>query len=297
MKLGPSGVPLEAESATRMTGAVQTLTTEALTPLIDLSRVGWERVIEMPDGIAGVALGDIGVTTPELAVVDEGNIDKDRNTGSRERGFDDERLLTDLDVPSSHPISANQDTGSLGVGFIGHGTGYVTDESWRNNHAPLSTDSHAIESQNDSALLQRQHAILNDITANENVALHSVISNGRTAIDELSIGVTPDFDIGRDLTSPGSNGAMTDFAIFELEEFTLQPFNGLPGFPGDFGGPIGASLLTETAADLGQDGDQKNEGAIQHDPSRRGSADTLPLRVGSVKESEMRGHYNRGPAP
>jgi len=58
----------------------------------------------MPDRRAGLSLGDFGISTSELVIVNQGDVKKDDDTGGRECGPDNPDVLADFDAASISPF-------------------------------------------------------------------------------------------------------------------------------------------------------------------------------------------------
>ncbi|MCC6142098.1 MAG: hypothetical protein IT389_15965 [Nitrospira sp.] len=96
-----------------------------------------------------------------------------------------------------------------------------TDQTWRNGNPSLSLDSHAIQTQNDSGLLQGERAALTQVIVNHDSAIHPIIGIGGALIGESPIGVA-NFDVSADLSTPGGDGAVANFRNSRLSR--SKPF-------------------------------------------------------------------------
>lgn len=145
---------------------------------------------------------------------------------------------------------------TLGVGPIrdrlSH-SAFVADQVGSDDYASLSADSHTIQSQDDSLLLQGQETTLGYVIVNEHIALHSKVADGRAAIDGLAIpGGIADFNIRSDFAAQGSDGAVADLDILELEELSLRPLETLSPFGGEFDGFVTSTFFADVTTDLGR---------------------------------------------
>jgi hypothetical protein len=285
VRLGPSGVPLQAEAIVQTANSGQTIQTGTLTSLIENARVGWRSLVEAPDGSIGVSLGNFGISTPELVVVNQGDVKEDGNTGSRERGLDNQGVLADS---NNVFISLNENTDSVGITSLGSGISNGTSVAGQiggDGHASLSADGHPVQSQDDSELLQGEEATQTNVIVDHDVAIHPDIRISGALVDGSAVGVS-NFDISPDLTSPSGDGAIANLDVLKLEEFTLNPF--------PFNARLGrererfeqSPSLVDSAAGLGKDEDQQNQSALQHHLSF-GSL-TLPPKSGlGLQKYEM----------
>ena len=263
VKLGPSGAPLQAESTVQATNAGQTIQTGTFTSLIESARIGWRSLVEMPDGSRGVSLGNFGISAPEFVVVNQGDVKEDGNTGSRERGLDNQGVLADS---NNVFISLNENTFSLGITSLGSGISNgasVAGQIGGDRHASLSADGHPIQSQDDSELLLGEEAAQTNVIVDHDVAIHPDIRISGALVDGSAVGVS-NFDISPDLTSPSGDGAIANLDVLKLEEFTLNPF--------PFNARLGrererfeqSPSLIDSAAGLSQDKNQQNQSPLQH---------------------------------
>jgi len=156
-------------------------------PLLDAARLGWMHLVGTPDGIAGLTTGRVGVTAgfPGEDSWDAGN---PGNAGGRERGFDDQGLFADFvwSVLAQKSFASNEIAGLSGVGAIGSGFAYgalVADQVGRDSHPSLAAHRHAVQSQDDSVLLQGQYAALVYAVVNEHATFQTNIGEGGAAVD------------------------------------------------------------------------------------------------------------------
>jgi hypothetical protein len=114
-------------------------------------------------------------------------------------------------------------------------------------------------------LLQGQETTLGYVIVNEHIALHSKVADGRAAIDGLAIpGGIADFNIRSDFAAQGSDGAVADLDILELEELSLRPLETLSPFGGELDGFVTSTFFADVTTDLGQGEDEQNQTALQH---------------------------------
>jgi hypothetical protein len=78
--------------------------------LIETARLQWEGLVNVPDGSAGIALGQVGVTATDLSL-DKGSSEKNRDARGSEGGFYDQlfspntNLLMALNSQEQQPTS------------------------------------------------------------------------------------------------------------------------------------------------------------------------------------------------
>ena len=234
-----------------------------LSAVIEAAQMGWMGLlIDVSNWNAGVTLGSVGISTAELfPLVNVKDIEKDGNTGSGKSGFDNQLIFADLDSSSVFLTSKNQKAGGIGVGFLS--TGLFTDQFRMDGNPSFASDCHTVESEHDSSLLRGQHATLSDTIVNKYVSLHSEIADDRTTIDNRTVDISG-FDVRGDFASQGSDGAISDLEIFDLEELSLQSFKTSPRLGRLGEGFISPRFFTGVAAGLGQDEDQQNQSALHH---------------------------------
>jgi hypothetical protein len=197
--------------------------TGGLASLIESARAGWRSLVEVPDGRIGVALGNFGIPTPELVIVNQGDVKEDGNTGSRERGLDNQGVLADS---NNVFISLNENTFSVGITSLGSGISNGTSVAGQiggDDNASFPTDGHPVQSQDDSELLPGEEAAQTNVIVNHDVAIHPDIRISGALVDGSAVGVSS-FDISSDLTSPSGDRAIANLDVLKLEEFTLNPF-------------------------------------------------------------------------
>ena len=137
------GLPLQAESGSGLTNDASTQITQMeISLLIGAAQSQWQGLIQTPNGIAGVTLGQVGVTTPDLSFQNVADIDmesseQNRNAGSSEGGFNDQFFFTNTNVLIGSASLDQQPT---------------TDEIAFNGYAPFTSNSHAIQAQPDTGL-------------------------------------------------------------------------------------------------------------------------------------------------
>lgn len=240
----------------------------------------------MPDWNGWITLRSVGIPTTEFSAVQINNIEKDGNAGSSEGGFDNQSLLADVDRSLNLSIIPHESTRNFGVGSLGSRLSYgafIADQIGGNSNTSLSADGHAVQSQNDSGLLQGQDAALGHIVVNEHAASHPEIGDGGATVDLNAIGIT-DVDIGVDFSSKDSQRAIANPGVFDLKELPLETLPPLPLFGRETNGFIERASFVDAAPSLSQGEDQQNQNALQHNLSF-GSL-TLPLASEAVKQRE-----------
>ncbi|MDH5639643.1 MAG: putative Ig domain-containing protein, partial [Nitrospira sp.] len=286
VRLGPTGAALQAESIAQPETVALPLTASDLTSLIDASRAGWLGMVETPDGRTGVTLGSFGGTTPEFTMVNDWNEQKDRNAGFGEGGLNDQGFFTDSH-PSRTFISPYETARDLGVGFFS--TVRFANQFGLNSYPSLSPDSHAIETQYESALFGESDCpILSQIIVNHDAALHAGIGIGGALVGEGAVGIS-NFDLSRDLATPCSNGAISDLEILQFQELALQPFHAFTALRLDRNGLEHSSTFVSGTSSLGQRENQQSQGGVSHASSF--GTPTLPPDRKSVNGVDGNGHW------
>ena len=141
------GLPLQAESGSGLTNDASTQITQMeISSLIGAAQSQWQGLIQASNGIAGVMLGQVGVTTPDLSFQNVADIDmesseQNRNAGSSAGGFNNQLLLADTNA-------------ILSIGSLDQQS--TMDKFRLNGDATFASDSHAVEAKLDTSLTKRE---------------------------------------------------------------------------------------------------------------------------------------------
>jgi hypothetical protein len=195
-------------------------------------RVGWLSVVKTPDGIAGISLGNLGISAANLVIMS--TTTENRNTGSSEGNFDDQRLFTDADDVS---IPSNEQAGFVGTGFLN--AILLTDQPGGDSDPSLTSDGHAVYPGEKTSFVQGEGSSLVDVIVNHDTTDQSEIGKSGSVVDGSTIPVS-DVDLSRDLAAPGGDGTSTDLQLLDLDELPFQPFPSFSGFGREASGPIEA---------------------------------------------------------
>jgi hypothetical protein len=191
--------------------------------------------------------------------------------------------LRTLVIPPSFKYRRTSSQEALGGSLFN--AALFTDEFRMDGHPSFSPDSQAVQSQHDASLLHGQDATLVHVIVNEHISLHSEIADGETAIgSNRTVGI-PGFDVRRDFASQGSDGAISDLEILDLEELSLQSFETSPRLGRLGEGFIRPRLFAGVTPVFGQSENQNNQSSLQHNLSL-GSL-TLPPEPKPVKRSDI----------
>lgn len=139
----------------------------------------------MPEGSGGVALGQIGITAPNLSLdkVAGTNAQEAQNawdTRSRERGFNDQLFITDSRTSLAVDVLFDQEAGSTGMVI-------ATDQLGFNNKASLAANRHAIDSQSDTGLPNKSAGLVVGIEDEGTAQKTNIIVDG-AAIGDSAVG-------------------------------------------------------------------------------------------------------------
>ena len=217
-------------------------------------------MIEAPNGIAGVPLGNVGVSTALADVVEAEGLQIDGSAGGGESGLNKQRFFAN---PS--PFVAfggnNQSTSGIGIRSLVEGlsdsSSVIANQIGWNGDAPLSSDSHAVQAQHNAVLLSRQEARFTGAIVNEGIAYDTPIGNGGTVIDERAIAVS-NRDLCTNSSSGSSDGTVADLDIFKLQQVALEPLVGLDALSSE-GSRLRAELfVVQEAAGLSKEDGQEN---------------------------------------
>ena len=217
-------------------------------------------MVEAPNGIAGVPLGNFGVSTALADVVEAEGLQIDGSAGSGESGLYDQRFFANAST-SFVFVGKNQSTSDIGVCPLVEGlsdsTSIVANQVGWDNDTPFSPDTHAIQSQHDALLLGGQEAGLSGAIVNESVAYETPIGNGGALVDECAIAVS-NRDLCTNSSSGSSDGTVADLDIFKLQQVALEPLVGLDALSSE-GSRLRAELfVVQEAAGLSKEDGQEN---------------------------------------
>ena len=248
------GLPLQAESGSGLTNDASTQITQMeISSLIGAAQSQWQGLIQAPNGIAGVSLGQVGVTTPDLSFQNVADIDmesseQNRNAGSRESGFNNQLFSTNTNVLIG-PASLDQQPAS--------------DESGLNSDASFASDRHTVNAEPDARLGEGESASVLASVVNENIAMKTNVDKHGSTIGDRPIGVS-NFDVSPDLPAPGGEGTIANRNVFNAKKLSLISLQPLPGLACQQNGIVGPPPLFNATAGLGQSEDQQNQSTLQH---------------------------------
>jgi hypothetical protein len=230
-------------------------------------------LVQVPNGIAGVTLGQVGVTTPDLSFQNVADIDmesseQNRNAGSSEDGFNNQLLLADT-------------TAILSIGSLDQQP--TMDKFRLNGDETFASDGHAVKAEPNTILSEREPSTLGTSVVDPNISFQANVHPDGTAINDSTISV-PHFNIGFDFSTPGSDGATADLEFLDRQEIAFESFQFLPDFSGQRNGVVGPSSFFDATSRLGQDEDQQNQTSLQHESSVNSSSATLSRHRWLVKK-------------
>lgn len=184
-------------------------------------------LVQVPNGSAGVALGQVGVATTDFAIdqitADRGQVNRsqqDGDTRGGEGGFNDQLLVTNTNT-FLVPGSLNQQS--------------TTHEAGLDSDSSLASNSHAIDSQSDT-LVDKPTRLFGGIENKDAGQKANIIIDGST-IDDRAIGVA-DFDVSSDLPAPGGERTITKLYVLNAESLSLVSLQPLPGLIGQRNGVV-----------------------------------------------------------
>ena len=220
-------LPLSAESMGVTTSNASPQVAQAnLTSLIEAARLQWEGLVNVPDGGAGVAFGQLGVTATDLSLA-TGPSEKNRDARGSEGGFNDQLFFANTNTVFALRTVDQQP---------------ITDKLAFNGNASFASDRHAIDAQPDTGLNDGESARLLRSIVNENIAMETNIHEHGSVIGDRAIGVA-DFDVSSDLPAPGGEGTVAEFDVLNLQKVSLVPLVQLPTLLGHGNGLVGAPPL------------------------------------------------------
>jgi hypothetical protein len=153
------------------------------------------------------------------------------------------------------PIS-NQVASGLRIGILLQS---VTNQSTVNDDSSFAADGHAIQTQLNSRLSDQCMGI-------QDAAFRAVLESSQgehgALVNDSTVDIV-DLDIRDYFSTHGSDGAIPDFEILNLNEFSLQPFGLNAPLIGQ-----GVALIpisdVKVAPSLSQGENQENKNALQH---------------------------------
>jgi len=202
--------------------------------------------------------------------------DTNGSTGLSQSDFDYQRAFANSDFIHELAFGSEQVTTLIGP---------TTDQIWANGYTPSPANGHTIESQLNAILVTEiQHETITKMAGHETV--ESKVSDNGAFINSDSIAGIPNLDLGLQSTPPGGNGSISDLEVFDLQKFSLlslQPGTNLLQVPELQG--IQVLPIVNVTAPLGQNKDQQNQRALQHNLSFGNR--TLSSDRKSVKRSDL----------
>jgi len=184
-------------------------------------------LVQVPNGSAGVALGQVGVATTDFAIdqitADRGQVNcsqQDGDARGSEGGLNHQLFFTNTKT-FLVPGSLNQQ--------------YATHKIRLDNDLSLASNSHAIDSESDT-LVDKPTRLFGGIE-NKDAAVEANIIIDRSTIGDSAIGVA-DFDVSSNLPAPGGERTITELNVFNAKKFSLISLQFLPGLIGQQNGLI-----------------------------------------------------------
>jgi hypothetical protein len=230
-------------------------------------------LINVPDGVAGVSFGQIGITATDLAL-DKGAgaslkySEANRDTRGSEGGFNDQLFF------------ANTNT-VFALGTVDQQP--ITDKFALNGNASFASDRHSVNAKPNAGLTEGESASVLGSVVNENRSMEAAVNEHGSMVGDSPIGIA-DFDVSSDLSAPGSERAIAELDILNAERLSLISLQLLPGLIVQQNGLVGVPPLFDAASGLGQSEDQQNQSALQHESSVNSSSATLSRHCWLVKK-------------
>jgi hypothetical protein len=187
----------------------------------------WVGLVQAPEGIVGVALGQVGITATDLSLdkvagTRTGDSEKNGDTRSREGGFNNQLFSTNTNTVI---ILASMDQQP------------ASDESGLNSDASFASDRHTVNAEPDARLGEGESAGFLGSVVNENIAMKTNVDKHGSTIGDSAIGVA-DFDVSSDLPAPGGEGTIADLNVFNAKKLSLVSLQPLPGLAGQQNGIV-----------------------------------------------------------
>jgi hypothetical protein len=194
----------------------------------------------VPDGGAGIALGQVGVTATDLSL-DTGPSEKNRDARGSEGGFNDQLFL------------ANTNT-VFALGTVDQQP--ITDKLAFNGNASFASDRHTIDSEPDARLSKGESSRLLGSVVNENRTYKATVDEHRSAIGDRPIGVS-NVDVSADPSTPSGERAITELDILDAERLSFISLQPLPGLIGQQNGLIGVPSPLQCCIRIGPEREPK----------------------------------------
>ena len=228
------GLPLQTESTGVTTSNASAQVAQAsITSLLETARLQWQGLVQVPEGISGVALGQVGITASNLP------LDKVPGTKLKEaenvwdasiskRSLNDQLFLTNANTVFALRSVDQQP---------------ATDESGLNSDASLTSDRHTIDTEPDAGLTERESTSLVRSVVNEDGSTEATVNEHGSAIGDRPISIF-DFDVSADLPTPGGERAITELNVLNAEKLSFVLLQPLPGLIGQQNGLVGVPPLS-----------------------------------------------------
>ncbi|MEC4889445.1 MAG: hypothetical protein RI101_05235 [Nitrospira sp.] len=275
------GSPIMAEAAAQpnISSEVQ-IAQSVINPFLAVAAAQWSglstgtsNLIEFPDGIAGSTAGLFMVSAPDFSfdhVAASGKVNGSQqggHTGSCQGSLDNQRIFAD--IRPSIAGDALDERSSV-------------NQSGLNGNASLASNSHAVYSQPDTDLTTVQSSTLLGCVIHEDASLKADIVEYRSFIDNGVVSIM-DFNVGLDSSAPSGKGAIANSEIFDVQKFSLEPFQLVPVIVGHGCRSVRSNPLFNAAPHL-SNSDSENQGQLQHSPSF--GSQTVPTDRNLVNNSE-----------
>ncbi len=185
-------------------------------------------LVQVPEGSAGVALGQIGITATDLSL-DKGAgaslkySEADRDTRGSEGGFNDQLFL------------ANTNT-VFTLGTVDQQP--ITDKLALNGNASFASDRHTVNAKPNAGLTEGESASLLRSIVNESRTTEATVNEHGSMVGDSPIGIA-DLDVSSDLPVPGSKGTVAEFDVLNNKKLSLISLQFLPGLVGQQNGLVG----------------------------------------------------------
>jgi len=134
--------------------------------------------------------------------LEKGSPEKNREARGSGGGVKDQLFMTNTDMTLAL-ASVDQQLTSDDLGLIGH--------------APLAPDRHAVDSQPDAGLSERERAGFLGSVVNENLAMKTNVDKHGPTRGDRPIGIA-DFDVSSDLSAPSGERAITERTVFNSQK-------------------------------------------------------------------------------
>jgi hypothetical protein len=182
--------------------------------------MNWFGMVEAPDGIAGLTLGQLEVPTDVLGSTPNQG---EGGTGASEGRLDNQGFFSDRHAALTALVPGREPAGYPRIGLLG--TICCADQLGRNGEAALAADGHAIESQENPWLTHqaKQTGCSQTIMKNRSPTYAPIGEHGALVGEGAIVGIAND-NISRDFSTVGCEWTASDLEILNLEELALLPF-------------------------------------------------------------------------